>query len=131
LNFSFQHLISGEEFKSTVFEQSAPAYVDEQILDAVLPREALDYSLADLVDKGLFVQVKFNGDYINIVKALPLDAKYQRRLIELLKNEEREQQEIDEELSEIEEEMNDVDLDEIGSEDDDLDLELDDIDESA
>ncbi|MEK4244461.1 hypothetical protein MKZ20_03850 [Psychrobacillus sp. FSL K6-2684] len=98
LRFNFQHLVSKEEFPSTVFEQSAPAYIDDQIVNAVLPPDVEDYLLEDLVNRGLFVQLKFRtrGDntYINVVKAQALDDKHQQMLEELLKEENRESLEL-------------------------------------
>ena len=88
LRFSFQHLISKEEFNSTVFENSAPNYIDLKIVDAVLPPEEEEYGLDDLVDRGLFAQVKFRtkgeNTYINVVEVAVLDEKYNEILANLL-----------------------------------------------
>jgi hypothetical protein len=141
LHYSFQHLVSKEEFNSTVFENSAPAYIDNQIVDAVLPPEMEEFELEDLVNKGLFVLVKFRtrGDntFINVMKAGSLNEKYRDLLAKLLTEEEQEQQAREDAFKDIENEMNDMDddsvLDEdltdldVGEEDVNDDLDIDDL----
>jgi hypothetical protein len=109
LKFTFQHLISKEVFKSTVFEESPPLYVSEQILDAVLPEDTINYSLEDLVGKGLMVEVAFNTSgsttFINVVKATPLQASLQQSLHKLQQLDEQERKAKQEEMNEIENEM--------------------------
>lgn len=123
LQFSFQHLVSKEEFTSTVFENSAPAYIDYQIVEAVLPSDVEDYSLEDLVDQGLFVYVKFRtkGDrtYINVIQAETLSSEYQQVLEELLEEEKYQHHEADDMAREMEKALED-------EEDDDLDLDIED-----
>jgi len=91
LRFTFQHIASKEEFTSIVLEQKGPDYIDDQIINAVLPPNVLDYSLEELSNLGLFVQVKFitrgNNTFINVVKAEVLDEKHKQMLEELLSEE--------------------------------------------
>lgn len=109
LRYSFQHLDSNEEFNSTVFEKSAPDYIDQKILDVVLPPEMLDYGLEDLIDRGLFIKVEFNEKngftHINVKKVAALDETYQKVLDNLLIEEEKERQSQVETIKDIEDEM--------------------------
>lgn len=139
LRFSFQHLVSEEEFNSTVFENSAPYYIDQKILDAVLPPELEEYELEDLVDRGLFVQVKFrtknDNTYINVVKVDELDEKHQKVLQKRLAEEAQERDAFAADMQEIEGEMErpiENDDDEFGIDElDDLDDEVDSDEEDA
>lgn len=109
LRYTFCHLDSSEEFQSTVFENSAPLYISEEILDAVLPKDIVNYSLKDLIGKGLMVEVTFkntdNATFINIVKVAPLNPEYQQTLLKLQDSEELARKELKETLKEIEQEM--------------------------
>lgn len=91
IDFTFRHLLSNEEFNSKVLEGIPPWFISDQILDAVLPRDANDYTLDDLVGKCLMIQVSFNvtdyGTFINVKKALPLDEQYQELGNQLEQNE--------------------------------------------
>jgi hypothetical protein len=111
LHFGFQHLVSKEEFSSTVFENVAPLYMDSEIVDAALPPEIEEYELEDLVNKGLFVQVSFRtkGDntFINVVKVGSLNEKYCEILENLLAEEEQVQQAQEDEFKDLENEMDD------------------------
>lgn len=126
LKYSFQHLVSLEEFASTVFENRAPDYISEKIVDAVIPPD-MDYSLADLIGKGLMITVTFNkttnGTFVNVVKAEPLKSEFQQRLVDLQEIDERERLEIQAEVEGIGRTF--------GSEVEDDDLDLDDIDEPS
>ncbi|MEC1375848.1 hypothetical protein P9D39_16275 [Heyndrickxia oleronia] len=117
LKFTFQHLVSKEEFTSTIFEDNPPNYIDQQILNAVLPPDVNEYLLNDLIDKGLIVEVKFRtrgaNTYINIVKADPLNKKYQTNLDEMLEKESLARQELEDAHN---------NEDEIDGEDDDGDI---------
>lgn len=112
LHFSFQHLDSKEKFSSTVFENNAPTYMDIKIVDAVLPPEVEEYSLEDLVNKGLFAKLKFktknDKTYINIVQVAPLNEKYKNQLADLLQGEEEEQQDLVQAVKNIENQMKDI-----------------------
>lgn len=123
LYYTFQHLESKEEFSSVIFENNPPAYIDNQIVDAVLPPDMDDYSLEDLVDQGLLVQVKFRtkgtNTFINVVNAAPLSKEYQEKLAELLEAEELQNQLNDNDISELEDELED----EMDLEEDELDFE--------
>lgn len=76
-SYVLEHLISGENITATVFENEAPNYIDEKILDAVLPEDLEEFNVEDLVNCGFFVKVKFNEKngrtFTNIVDAEPLD----------------------------------------------------------
>lgn len=95
LRFTFQHIVSKEEFTSIVLEQRGPAYIDDQIINAILPPNVLDYSLEELSDLGLFVQVKFitrgNNTFINVLEADVLDEEHKQMLEELLSEEKHSQ----------------------------------------
>lgn len=133
LKYTFSHLISLEEFQSTIFENSAPLYISEEIIDAVLPRDMVNYSLEDLVDKGLMVEVTFkNTDtatFINVVKVLPLKPEYHQTLQELLDSEKRARKEHRDSMLEIEKEMeghdNEIEEDDSYIEIDEHDVEFD------
>jgi len=123
LKYSFQHLVSLEEFASTVFENSAPEYISEKIVDAVIPPD-MGYSLADLIGKGLMITVFFNktanGTFINVVKAEPLKSEFQQRLLDLQEIDERERLEIQTGVEGVER-MFDSEVDE----EDELEIDLD------
>ncbi len=87
-SYVLEHLVSGEPITATVFENEAPNYIDERILDAVLPEELNEFDAEDLVGCGFNVVVKYNEKYgrtfTNIVDAKPLDDEQQELLDEQL-----------------------------------------------
>lgn len=133
LRYTFCHLDSSEEFQSTVFENSAPLYISEEILDAVLPGDIVEYSLQDLIGKGLMVEVTFkntdNATFINVVKVAPLNTEYQQTLLELKDSKERARKELKEMLKVMEQEMevqeNHIELDDRDFEMEDPDIDPD------
>lgn len=126
LYFTFQHLISKEEFQSTVFENSVPDYIDTKIVDAVLPPDIEEYELVDLINKGLFAQVKFRRKnetiFINVVKVASLDKQYRGILANLIAEEEEERKNQEKEIEEIEDEFDDL------NQEDEQDFDLDELD---
>ena len=92
-SYEFEHIESRETFSATVFEDEAPDYINDKILDAVLPEDLDEFDSEDLVGRGLYVKVKFNTKndrtFTNIVDAEPLDEEDQARVDEMAVAEEQ------------------------------------------
>ncbi|MCP1143666.1 hypothetical protein [Lysinibacillus endophyticus] len=113
IHVDFQHIYSKEIFTSTVFENRAPHYIEDKIIDAILPEDVLDYDLEDLVNGGIFATLKFyeknSVTYINIVEVKPLDEEHQALLDEILEAEEQAKQRTTQEVKGIEDELGEMD----------------------
>ena len=111
-SFDFEHLVSGETFSATVFEDQAPDYIDDKILDVVLPEDLGEFGAEDLVGQGLNVKVKFNErndrTFTNIVDAEPLDPENQAIVDEKLEAKEQAKQQNAKDIQETEDMLSEM-----------------------
>lgn len=77
--FTWAPLDGGREIETAIILDKPP-FMEDTILDVMLPDATNDFKFADLVGKGAAIKVTFNGNYTNLVDIAPLNEQEEARL---------------------------------------------------
>lgn len=106
--FTWAPLDDGREIETAIILDKPP-FMEDMILDVMLPDATNDFKFADLVGKGAAIKVTFNGNYINLVDIAPLNEQEEERLQAKKKAETAKKRQQQRDVEDFEEDMNAMD----------------------